>query len=276
MTKRIALVFDFDDTLAHDTTTTLLASLGIDVRRFWEGENRALVNDGWDPVPAYMHQMVRWSAAQPPEKRITANLIQRTAQEIEFFPGVTSLFKNIRTLVEKKAPDFHVDFFVISSGIGHLLRHTKIAGHFTDIFASEFSFNTQGEIEAPKKIVSFTDKTRYIFQISKGIFGDKYRNSPFEVNKKVGNDELYVGLANMIYTGDGFTDIPCFSLMNKNQGHAIGVYDPENTQKKFKSWEFVEDGRVHTLHSANYKSDSDLFHTLDMMIERIIKKTSQG
>ena len=29
----------------------------------------------------------------------------------------------------------------------------------------------------------------------------------------------------MIFVGDGYTDIPCFSLIRKNDGVAIGVYD---------------------------------------------------
>lgn len=276
MNKRIAMVFDFDDTLAHDTTSTLLRAQGVDIEEFWGIENRKLLNDGWDPIPAYMHQILEFNKEQPVEKRITQRTIEKAGKDIEFFPGVTRLFASVRTSLSKFAADFSIDFFVISSGIGTLLRSTKIAKQFTDIFASEFSFDDDGEILAPKKVVSFTDKTRYLFQISKGIFGEEFRNKPFEVNKKVSPEELYVSLANMIYIGDGFTDIPCFSLMNKNNGNAIAVYDPENNKKKFQAWEFIEDGRVKNLHSANYQSKSDLFNTIEMAMRSIVFKAEKG
>ena len=142
----------------------------------------------------------------------------------------------------------------------------------SDIFTSEFYYNEAGEIECPKKVVSYTDKTRYIFQISKGIIGPDYYNKPFAVNKKVDPAELRIPLHNMIFIGDGLTDVPCFSLMNHNRGIAFAVYDQSNEEKKHKAWGFIEEGRVKNLHSTNYKKDSDLLNSIEMAIGGIMTK----
>ena len=60
MQDTIAMVFDFDDTLAPDTTSGLLAWLGIkDVPAFWDRQVGPLTDAGWDPVPAYLYAMVQ-------------------------------------------------------------------------------------------------------------------------------------------------------------------------------------------------------------------------
>jgi hypothetical protein len=161
---------------------------------------------------------------------------------------------------------------MISSGVGEIIRHTEIAKHFTQIWASDFEYDHKGEILFPKKIVSFTDKTRYIFHVSKGIIGEKSMANPFEVNKKVAEEKLRIPFANMIFTGDGYTDIPCFSMIKRNGGIAFGVYDREHHDKFGRAWGFIEEGRVTNLHSANYKKGSDLCNSIEMGLESICRK----
>ena len=44
----IAVIFDFDDTLAPDSTSGFLQDLGVDVKAFWQ-QVKPLVDAGWDP-----------------------------------------------------------------------------------------------------------------------------------------------------------------------------------------------------------------------------------
>ena len=67
MHEIIAIIFDFDDTLAPDSTSGYLAQCGIDVPRFWKEEVKALTEtrsaaEEWDPVPAYLYKMIEKSS----------------------------------------------------------------------------------------------------------------------------------------------------------------------------------------------------------------------
>ena len=54
----------------------------------------------------------------------------------------------------------------------------------------------------------------------------------------------------MIYIGDGLTDVPCFSLLEKNGGLAFGVFKPgqESAKQAFqRCWTLVASERSTTL-----------------------------
>jgi hypothetical protein len=266
---RIALIFDFDDTLAPDSTSSFLESIGIDTKDFWGKKVKTLLDEDWDPIPAYLYKMIE---ASNEGKNITKEKLKAFGKKINFNDGVKRFFPYIKSTFEKKYPDITIEYYLISSGIGEIIRHTEIAKHFTQIWASDFDYDHKGEILFPKKIVSFTDKTRYIFHVSKGIIGEKAVANPFEVNKKVAEEKLRIPFANMIFTGDGYTDIPCFSMIKRNGGIAFGVYDREHRDKFGRAWGFIEEGRVTNLHSANYKKGSDLCNSIEMGLESICRK----
>src|SRR5690606_261261 len=141
-------------------------------------------------------------------------------------------FSRLRQAVREVQPQVQIEFYLISSGIGDVVRATPIAHEFTEIWASEFVYGERDEIVFPRRIVSFTDKTRYLFHIQKGIVGPDYRGKPFEVNRKVTEDRLRIPFDQMIFVGDGYTDIPCFSLIRRAGGFAFGVWDPRHRDKR--------------------------------------------
>ncbi|MBL7995445.1 haloacid dehalogenase-like hydrolase [bacterium] len=273
MQNVIAIVFDFDDTLAPDSTSSFLKSLGIDIKKFWSVEVQALIEKDWDPIPAYLYKMIERSKSASPMV-ITKEMFINHGKRLKFHPGVNTVFNQLKKSLTKAHPKLILEFYLISSGILDIVKSTKIAHQFTSMWACDFEYNKKGEIIFPKKIVSFTDKTRYIFQISKGIYGADAFGKPFEVNKKVAEDDLRIPLDQMIFVGDGYTDIPCFSLLKKNGGCAIGVYDKKEKQKWGRAWGFIDQGRVSNLVSANYSKDSDLSNSLAMAIEGIASKIS--
>lgn len=272
MQDTIAVVFDFDDTLAPDTTSSFLESLGIDVKEFWGKRVQSKIEAGWDPVPAYLYEMIEVSNCGNPQRLITKEKLHQYGGKLKFYNGVTRIFSRLKKNAESVNPHVSVEYYLISSAVGTLLRGTSIAKHFENIWASEFHYSSKGSIEFPCNIVSFTDKTRYIFHVSKGIFGPKFQGKPFEVNRKIPPQELRIPLDQMIFVGDGYTDIPCFSLVRKNGGVAIGVYDQENREKWGKAWGFIEDGRVSNLVPADYGSKSALSDSLTMAVENMANK----
>jgi len=273
MSDVIAIVFDFDDTLAPDSTSGFLAGLGVDVERFWRNDVQALIDDGWDPVPAYLYRMLQLSEASP-DRRITRERLAAFGRKAPLYRGVRRIFRRLREHVRSIAPLVQVEFYIVSSGIGEIVRNTPIAREFTDVWACDFHYRPDGRIEFPKNIVSFTDKTRYLFQISKGLVGPEYRNRPFEVNRYVPPEQLRVPFRRMVFVGDGYTDIPCFSLVRKQGGIAIGVYDVRRTERWGRAWGFVEDDRVSNLVPADYSMNSALTTSLMMAVARIASQAA--
>lgn len=273
MQETIAVIFDFDDTLAPDSTSGLLSELGVDVPAFWRDEVQQLLEDDWDPVPAYLVKMIELSKSGRTDP-ITKETFSDWGQRLPLHAGVCEMFNRLRLHARKINPRVSVEFYLISSGIEEVLRYTPIAEEFNDIWASQFSYGSDGAIENIKKVVSFTDKTRYVFQVQKGIFGDDARGKPFEVNRKLEPNALRVPLSNMIFVGDGYTDIPCFSLIRRGGGIAIGVYDSDHRDKWGRAWGFIEDGRVSNLVPADYEEKSALSNSLYMAVEAIARKIS--
>ena len=92
---------------------------------------------------------------------------------------------------------------------------------------------------------------------------------PSDVNKKLKPEQIRVPIKNMIFVGDGYTDIPCFSLVKKDGGVAIAVYDQTKVEKWGNAYQFVQDGRVSNLHSANFSEGSDLSNFLTMAVRNL-------
>ena len=266
--RHIAVVFDFDDTLAPDTTSGFLREIGVDPRTFWDKKVQPLMEQGWDPVPAYMQKMIELSK----EKKITRKKLQAWGRKAPLFPGVTRIFTTIRKHLRQRGHRASVEFYVISSGLGDVIRSTKIARSMKDIWASEFAYDKNGEITCPKNVVSFTDKTRFLFQVEKGIFGPDSRRTPFAVNEKVPSDKKRIPLDQMIIVGDGYTDIPCFTLIQNNGGFAIGVYNSTAPRKWGKAWHLVAERRVNNLAKADYRKNTTLRDSLLMAVETIANR----
>lgn len=276
MSDVIALVFDFDDTLAPDSTSGFLADIGADPAAFWKDRVDPLLAQDWDPVPAYMYRMIELSR-QGFLGPITRQRLAQWGARLPLHPGVDTLFARLRKVVHDIHPQVQVEFYLISSGIGDVVRNTPIAAEFTDIWASEFTYDEEGAIAFPRRVVSFTDKTRYLFHIQKGIVGAPSRGKPFDVNRKVPEDRLRVPFNQMIFVGDGYTDIPCFSLIKRAGGVAFGVWDPKHRDRRSRAWGFIEEGRVSNLNQARYDPDAELYQLLEVALasvaDRIILKS---
>jgi hypothetical protein len=270
MHETIAVVFDFDDTLAPDSTSGYLTQAGIaDLSSFWKVDVASLTKADWDPVPAYLYRIIEASRNGRVPK-ITKESLMEWGRRLPLHDGVSNIFSRLRNVAKDANPRANIEFYLISSGIGDILRSTSIAHEFSDIWASEFAYDEDGGIGFPKKIVSFTDKTRYLFHIQKGLIGPQARGKPFDVNKKLKPEQIRIPINQMIFVGDGYTDIPCFSLVKKDGGVSIAVFDKSHAEKWGNAYQFVHDGRVSNLLSANYSEHSDLSDFLSMAVRKLV------
>jgi len=69
-----------------------------------------------------------------------------------------------------------------------------------------------------------------------------------------------------------YVNIPCFSLIKQNGGIPIAVYDHKQTEKWGNAFQFVADGRVSNLYSANYREGSDLVNFLTMAVRSLAER----
>src|SRR5690606_17789469 len=117
MSDVIALIFDFDDTLAPDSTTGFLADMGVDVEEFWTDRvGPLLFQQDWDPVPAYLYQMIELSKSGD-HGALTRSRLEEWGRRLPLHAGVESLFSRLRSVVRKAHPQVQLEFYLISSGI---------------------------------------------------------------------------------------------------------------------------------------------------------------
>jgi len=258
----LAVIFDFDDTLVPDSTTQLLKAHGIDTSKFWQHEVAPLIEEGYDPPAAWLNLLLKNVRPDKPLAKLTNAKLREFGSSLDryFYPGLPGFFEDVRKAVAK-FKNIDVEFYIISGGLWEIVRGSKIVQrYFRGIYGCHLGSDTpDGTLNLIKRSITFTEKTRYIFEIHKGLDPRETWKNPILVNKFVRADDRRIPLRNMIYVGDGLTDIPCFSLLKGSGGLGIGVFDP-NSEKKTKEAleEFLQPDRVVSMHAPNYKKSREL------------------
>jgi hypothetical protein len=152
--------------------------------------------------------------------------------------------------------------YLISSGLTEIIEGTTIYKRFHNVFASEYWFEAY-DLPYPKRVITDTGKTQYLFRINKGVedLGDS-------INQHMPEDARPIPFANMIYFGDGDTDVPSMAVMRKNGGHAIAVYPPGKAKAKCVS--LFKAGRCDFFAAADYREGSDLFRRTCLLLDRML------
>lgn len=271
LSNRIAVVFDFDDTLVQDTVDALLSSLGIDAQKFRQERIRPLIGKGWDKILARFYALIEESKRQ--NNKITQEYIAKFGQELAPFDGVNQMFDHLRQRTQELNPKVEVEFYLITSGMVEIARHNCIASNFKAMWGCEFSYGEHGGIEFVKKIVTHTEKTRHLYELAKGL-DDSDQNGTAFVYRDFPKEKLHVPLTQVIYVGDGESDIPCFSLMNQEQGTAIALYKDITPEEWGRDLSISQSQRVANLAPVDYNKDSELMQSLTLAVESLCKQIS--
>lgn len=229
MTTNIGLIFDFDDTLAPDSTTQLLEEHGIDPEEFWFTEFQSRVRLGYDPTVAYLSLLLDKVGEDRPLGELTLEELEAFGANLTetFYPGITELFDDINSIADEYE-DITINYYIISEGLEPIIQGTEITNKFDAVYASQLDADSEGIIQRIQRPISFTDKTRYLYEINKGITPEEAKNNPYEVNTQVDPEKRRIPFENMIYIGDGITDIPCFSLVKDRGGRVFGVINSDD------------------------------------------------
>lgn len=256
----VAIMYDFDKTLS---TTDMqdygfIPALGMKPEEFWGATGEFTKKTGVERILSYMYMMIYLAKEKGVD--ISRKSLNKMGENITYYPGVETWFKRINKYGKSKG--VKVEHYLISSGTKEIVEGCSIAKEFEEIYGCEFYFDPKtGEPVWPKLAINYTQKTQYFFRISKGATDI---NDDDKINQRTVNRRI--PYENMIYLGDGMTDIPCMVVVRQNHGSAIAI-SKNNKSDTLK--QLIKSGRVNFACTANYKEDSQLDQTVKMLIDRI-------
>ena len=256
----IALMYDFDKTLCTTDMQayTFIPNLGMSVDDFWKKASDLAEKHKMDRILAYMYLML--DEAHIHKKPIRRSDFVVLGKDLELYPGVAEWFSRINRF--GKEHDVIIKHYIISSGLREIIEGSSIYKEFDDVFAGEFLYDENGVACWPKNVVNYTTKTQFLFRINKGVLDI---SNDDDLNRFTPEEDRPVPFRNMIYIGDGLTDVPCMKLVKVNGGCSIAVYQ-KGKQAKVK--DLILDQRVNFIEPADYSEGSQL----DQITKDIIVK----
>ena len=260
----VALLYDFDKTLCTTDTEdyAFIPSLGYTPREFWDIANSFGRENRMDGILAYMYTMI--DECRKKGIALTRDSFVSFGKHIELYEGVREWFSLINRYGEEHG--VNIEHYVNSSGQTELIEGCPIAGEFKKIFACSFWYDENGVAVWPAVAIDYTGKTQYIFKIAKGIL-DISDNT--KVNESLAESEKPIPFTNMIYMGDGTTDIPCMKIVKMFGGTSIAVYNPEDEGKRANAVKLLEQDRVNFVCRADYTPGGDVFTVVSTIINKI-------
>lgn len=263
MKKRpiVALLYDFDKTLCNEDMQNyaFIPDLDMTPSEFWSETSKFGEKENMEKVLAYMYMMV--SKAEEKGIKFTKEYLRSLGTKIKYYKGVLTWFKRINDYGNSLG--LEVQHFIISSGVKDIIEGCEIAKEFKNIYACEYMFNDQGDVVWPKVAINYTMKTQYVFRISKGAVSI---NDDDLVNQRISPEDRKVLYRNMIYLGDGITDVPCMRLIKDKGGKSIAVY-PRG--KKEKVADLLRHDRVNYIALADYSENTELENIVKLQMEYI-------
>lgn len=256
----IAIMYDFDKTLCGKDMQeyTFIPNLGLEALEFWKEADILRKDNKMDQVLAYMYLMFKKMVDN--NRSLKRQYLNDMGKNIELFPGVEEWF--IRINEYGKEHGMEIEHYIISSGLKEIIEGTSIGKYFKEIYASEFYYNEDGNAVWPRIAVNYTNKTQFLSRINKGVLDI---SDDASLNKKMLDNDRRISTSNMIYIGDGYTDVPCMKLTKDGGEISIAVYT-DKTEKTAES--LLSDERINYMTLADYREGSE--------IDKIVKKTIEA
>ena len=264
----IAMIYDFDGTLSPQPMQeyTVLPKIGIKPKDFWAEVAAVARQENADEMLTYMRLLIQY--AEKNETHISPQDFSDMAQYIEYYPGVKDWFGHINEYVKQKSDDtFQVKHYIISAGMKEILEGISIKQSFEKIYASAYHFNHHNAACFPNVLITGTEKTQYIFRINKGK-----EHIHESVNDYMPEKDRPIPFSQMIYVGDGSTDVPSMTVTKNNGGCAIAVHKDRNTKQLKKCKELLEAKRVDFIAPADYRTDKPLYRRTQLLLDQIISR----
>jgi len=254
-----AIMYDFDKTLSTKDMQeyAFIPGIGMTAEKFWGECNKLTEKNNMDQILSYMYVMLTEARGK---KLLNREEFNKLGRSVELCPGVETWFERINKYGESIG--VQVEHYIISSGIKEIIEGTPIAKYFKKIYAAEFLYDEHNVPVWPAMAVNYTSKTQFLFRINKGVLDVTEHR---ELNTYTADHNRRIPFSNMIYIGDGYTDVPCMKLTKVNGGHSIAVYSGENDSAK----SIMEEGRVDYIAKADYTKGSKLENTVFAILDLV-------
>jgi len=239
----IQLCFDLDDTLCSNTTTLFLQSKNIDPKGFYE-KSDDMVRLGYNPTSAYLWLLIE-------------TLPNVTSQDFINFGKTVKMYNGVHTLktrLQELFPNYKIEMHLISAGIPEVIKGLKVYNQFDSVWTNTLIYNKNDNPIRVASSITPSEKIGCLNAIQKRL------KSVFGVNTL----KFKVPHQNILYIGDGLTDISALTYNKAMGGYSIAV-DPKDTWKN----SFINDKRVNGIYSADYGINSDLFKAIRHYISNL-------
>lgn len=259
----IAICYDYDKTLAPKDSSFdygFFEKIKTTPAKFWEEVESLRSLKTLDDVLSYMYYAI--FKAKQNNVKITKKDFADFAKSAVYYKGVETWFERINQYAQKQG--LKVEHYIISSGLKEFVTNTSIAKNFKKIYASTYLYDKNGEPIWPAYAINYTNKTQYLYRIKKNVL----KENDHSVNEKLINHNSRIPFKNMIYIGDSLTDIPCMSIVVKNGGSSIGVYE-DMPAKKELMLKLFKNNRINNYCYADYSENSELENTVFKIIDKI-------
>lgn len=250
--KEIALIYDFDCTLIPGCSQeySLASTLGFESAEMWNSANIFRRKYNIDDLLGFNCWILKM--AKEKNIKITRKFLESQGKNIKFFNGVEEWFERINNYGKKLG--LIISHYIISSGNLEIMQGCNIAKYFKKIFACEFAYDDNGEAFFVARTVDYTGKTQYLYRIKKNLIDDLYDNK--SINRHIKATSGPKKFKNMIYIGDGETDVPCMQIVKDNGGYSVSVYHNDKSIETSKI--LKKEKRVHLITEADYSENGKL------------------
>lgn len=253
------MIYDFDKTLSPRDMQEFhyIGSLGYeDPAAFWKECDEFSKKHNCDGILSYMYLTI----AKNPE--LTRKQLIEEGRYIKLYEGVKTWFSRINEYGKKH--HVKVEHYVISSGLTDIIKGTEIAGEFKKIYACSYAYDSNGKVLWPSRVVNYTMKTQYLFRINKGVLTE---TNDEDLNDSTPDTEKYIPLNNMIYFGDGSTDVPSMKVVQQNGGTTIAVFADDS--RRNKADKLFSDKRASFAVKADYSKGSKIEKIVQGIIDAL-------
>lgn len=281
MANIIAIIWDFDKTLVDGyMQDPIFKYYNVDSRQFWK-EVHALpqkymeeqgVRVNKDSI--YLNHFIQY-ANEGIFEGLNNEMLRKFGSELTFYPGIPEIFEKTRQIIRRNPAyqeyDIRVEHYIVSTGMKEIIAGSPVAEYVDAIWGCELIEKEKEGRHVISEIgytIDNTSKTRAIFEINKGV----PKHPEIDVNSKVPEELRRVRFENMIYIADGPSDIPAFSVVNKNGGATFAVY-PKGDLDAFQQVEQMRrDGRIDMYAEADYSEGTTAYMWIENKITQFAEK----